>query len=92
MFAPLPQKFKLQTGARLSAARAGNWDESSPRTHVLVVDGDSLAARVFVRAHVLVDAPVAAPATADAPSAPSNSGGGEVDKQTKNAELLQIAK
>lgn len=66
----------------LSAARKQM--ESSPRTHVLVVDGDSLAAGVFVRAHVLVDAPVAAPATADTPLAPSNS------KKTKQKKL-QIA-
>lgn len=39
----------------------------------MVVDGDSLAAAVFVCAHMLMYAPVAAPATADAPLASSNS-------------------
>lgn len=47
--------------------------KSFQRTYVLVVDGDSLAAAVFVCAHMLMYAPVAAPATADAPLASSNS-------------------
>lgn len=47
--------------------------KSFPRTHVLVVDGDSLAAAVFVCAHMLMYAPVAAPATADTPLASINS-------------------
>lgn len=46
--------------------------KSFPRAYVLVVDGDSLAAAVFVCAHMLMYAPVAAPATADTPLASSN--------------------
>lgn len=82
MCTPLLENVSFPQGSQL---RAGKWEESSPRTHVLVVNGDSLAAGVFVRAHVFVDAPVAAPATADAPLAPSNS------KTTKQEKINKFA-
>lgn len=44
-------------------------------TYVVVVDGDSLTAGVFVCADMLVDAPVTSPAAADTPLASGRDAG-----------------
>lgn len=56
-------------------------------THILVVDGDSLAAGVFVRADMLVDTPVTPPATANTPLASSRAH----SKKKKKKIMMKIS-